>query len=111
MADNTMTLGEMTLSITLVSTTKLCIVTRHKNTQHNDIQHIDFQYNDTQHNDTQHIVAQHYYTIKITQHNRKLSEASLLNKCSCLTRALGVTKFTNMREITLVVLLKSELGA
>jgi hypothetical protein len=31
-------------------------------------------------------------------------EASLLNKSSCLARALGVTKFINMRDMILVKL-------
>ncbi len=37
----------------------------------------------------------------------------MLNKGSCLARALGVTKFINMRDmilVTIVVLLKSDLG-
>jgi hypothetical protein len=32
------------------------------------------------------------------------SEAGLLNYCSCLALALGVTKFTNMRDMILVTL-------
>jgi hypothetical protein len=31
-------------------------------------------------------------------------EAGLLNKSLCLARALGVTKFTNMRDMILVIL-------
>jgi hypothetical protein len=36
-------------------------------------------------------------------------EAGLLNKCSCLARALGVIKFINMGETILVPILKSDL--
>jgi len=36
--------------------------------------------------------------------NKPTSEASLLNKTSCFARALGVTKFTNVRHTTLVTL-------
>jgi hypothetical protein len=104
MTDNTITLGEMTLSITLLTTRSLCIMAQYNNTQQNDTWHVDILHYVTQHNDTQHIVAQHYYTIIITQYNRKLSVASLLNKCSCLARALGVANFTNMRDIILVTL-------
>ncbi len=32
------------------------------------------------------------------------SEAGLLNECSCLARTLGVTKFTNMRDMFMVTL-------
>jgi hypothetical protein len=41
-----------------------------------------------------------------------LSEAGLMNRGSCVARALGVTKFMNKRDmilVTLVVLLKSDL--
>ncbi len=44
--------------------------------------------------------------------NKPTSEAALLNKSSCLVRALGVTKFINMRYVilvTLFVILKSDL--
>ncbi len=34
----------------------------------------------------------------------KVPEAGLLNKCSCLARALGLTKFTTMRDMILVTL-------
>jgi hypothetical protein len=36
--------------------------------------------------------------------NELASEAGLLNKGSCLARALGVTKFINMRYMILVTL-------
>jgi hypothetical protein len=36
--------------------------------------------------------------------NRTASVAGLLNKGSCLARALGVTKFTNTRDMILVAL-------
>jgi hypothetical protein len=36
--------------------------------------------------------------------NKLASEAGLLNKFSCLARALGVTKFTNVKAMILVTL-------
>jgi hypothetical protein len=46
--------------------------------------------------------------------NKLASEAGLLSKCSCLARALGMTMFTNVRDINFlshfVVPLKSDLN-
>jgi hypothetical protein len=36
--------------------------------------------------------------------NKPASEAGMLTKSSCLGRALGVTKFINMRDMILVTL-------
>ncbi len=36
--------------------------------------------------------------------NKPTSVPGLFNKCLCLARALGVTKFTNVRDMTLVAL-------
>jgi hypothetical protein len=36
--------------------------------------------------------------------NKPTAEASLLNKSSCLVAALGVTKFTKLRDVILVTL-------
>jgi hypothetical protein len=37
-----------------------------------------------------------------------LADASCLNKCSCVAQALGVTKFTNRRDMTLVTLWRAK---
>jgi hypothetical protein len=45
------------------------------------------------------------YNLSQTQvFNKPTLVPGLLNKCLCLARALGVTKFTNVRDITLVAL-------
>jgi len=44
------------------------------------------------------------YDIDLTSSERQTPEAGLLNKSSCSARALGVTKFMNMRNMILVTL-------
>ncbi len=45
-----------------------------------------------------------YYLSLTWMFNQPALETCLLNKCSCLARALSVTKFTYMRDMILVTL-------